>query len=192
MKFEKKNYLALLYFLVPFIGITFFKNISNNPVQKIAIIEENAIINTSQEIMTYDVVDFNYDVKPILSDKCYACHGPDDKARQANLRLDIKSGIETALELNNNQYILDVKHVENSELIKRIESEELNFVMPPPESNLRLSENEKIILKKWIEQGAKWEPHWSYTKPKLYEIPKTIYEDWPTNEIDFFLSLIHI
>ena len=188
MKFEKKNYLALLYFLVPFIGITFFKNISNNPVQKIAIIEENAIINTSQEIMTYDVVDFNYDVKPILSDKCYACHGPDDKARQANLRLDIKSGIETALELNNNQYILDVKHVENSELIKRIESEELNFVMPPPESNLRLSENEKIILKKWIEQGAKWEPHWSYTKPKLYEIPKTIYEDWPTNEIDFFIA----
>ena len=188
MKFEKKNYWALLYFLVPFLGITFFKNISNNPVQKIAIIEENKTIKTSQETITYDVVDFNYDVKPILSDKCYACHGPDDKARQANLRLDIKSGIETALELNNNQYILDVKHVENSELIKRIESEELNFVMPPPESNLKLSENEKIILKKWIEQGAKWKPHWSYTKPKLYEIPKTIYEDWPTNEIDFFIS----
>ena len=188
MKFEKKNYWALLYFLVPFLGITFFKNISNNPVQKISIIEENSTINTSQEIITYDVVDFNYDVKPILSDKCYACHGPDDKARQANLRLDIKSGIETALEPNNNRYILDVKHVENSELIKRIESEELNFVMPPPESNLKLSENEKIILKKWIEQGAKWEPHWSYTKPKLYEIPKIIFEDWPTNEIDFFIS----
>ena len=188
MKFKKQNYWALLYFLVPFLGITFFKNISNNPVQKITIIEENTTINTSQEIITYDVVDFNYDVKPILSDKCYACHGPDDKARQANLRLDIKSGIETALELNNNQYILDVKHVENSELIKRIESEELNFVMPPPESNLKLSENEKIILKKWIEQGAKWEPHWSYTKPKLYDIPKTIFEDWPTNEIDFFIS----
>lgn len=188
MKFKKQNYWALLYFLVPFLGITFFKNILNNPVQKITIIEENTTINTSQEIIKYDVVDFNYDVKPILSDKCYACHGPDDKARQANLRLDIKSGIETALELNNNQYILDVKHVENSELIKRIESEELNFVMPPPESNLKLSENEKIILKKWIEQGAKWEPHWSYTKPKLYDIPKTIFEDWPTNEIDFFIS----
>ena len=188
MKFKKQNYWALLYFLVPFLGITFFKNISNNPVQKITIIEENTTINTSQEIIKYDVVDFNYDVKPILSDKCYACHGPDDKARQANLRLDIKSGIETALELNNNRYILDVKHVENSELIKRIESEELNFVMPPPESNLKLSENEKIILKKWIEQGAKWEPHWSYTKPKLYDIPKTIFEDWPTNEIDFFIS----
>ena len=188
MKFKKQNYWALLYFLVPFLGITFFKNISNNPVQKITIIEENTTINTSQKIIKYDVVDFNYDVKPILSDKCYACHGPDDKARQANLRLDIKSGIETALELNNNRYILDVKHVENSELIKRIESEELNFVMPPPESNLKLSENEKIILKKWIEQGAKWEPHWSYTKPKLYDIPKTIFEDWPTNEIDFFIS----
>jgi len=188
VKFKKQNYWALLYFLVPFLGITFFKNISNNPVQKITIIEENTTINTSQEIITYDVVDFNYDVKPILSDKCYACHGPDDKARQANLRLDIKSGIETALELNNNRYILDVKHVENSELIKRIESEELNFVMPPPESNLKLSENEKIILKKWIEQGAKWEPHWSYTKPKLYDIPKTTFEDWPTNEIDFFIS----
>ena len=188
MKKEKKNYWSLLYFIIPFLGIILFRYISEKPNQEIKIIEENTTIKTSQDILTYDLVDFNYDVKPILSDKCYACHGPDDKARQSNLRLDIKSGIESAMKLNNGQYIIDVKHVEKSGIIKRIKSEELNFVMPPPESNLTLSQREKTILTKWIEQGAKWEPHWSYTKPKSQNIPNVKFKDWTENEIDFFVA----
>ena len=188
MKKEKKNYWSLLYFIIPFLGIILLRYISEKPNQEIKIIEENTTIKTSQDILTYDLVDFNYDVKPILSDKCYACHGPDDKARQSNLRLDIKSGIESAMKLNNGQYIIDVKHVEKSGIIKRIKSEELNFVMPPPESNLKLSQREKTILTKWIEQGAKWEPHWSYTKPKSQNIPNVKFKDWTENEIDFFVA----
>ncbi len=188
MKKEKKNYWSLLYFIIPFLGIILLRYISEKPNQEIKIIEENTTIKTSQDILTYDLVDFNYDVKPILSDKCYACHGPDDKARQSNLRLDIKSGIESAMKLNNGQYIIDVKHVEKSGIIKRIKSEELNFVMPPPESNLTLSQREKTILTKWIEQGAKWEPHWSYTKPKSQNIPNVKFKDWTENEIDFFVA----
>ena len=114
MKKEKKNYWSLLYFIIPFFGVILLRYISEKPNQEIKIIEENTTIKTSQDILTYDLVDFNYDVKPILSDKCYACHGPDDKARQSNLRLDIKSGIESAMKLNNGQYIIDVKHVEKS------------------------------------------------------------------------------
>ena len=188
MKKEKKNYWSLLYFIIPFLGIILLRYISEKPNQEIKIIEENTTIKTSQDILIYDLVDFNYDVKPILSDKCYACHGPDDKARQSNLRLDIKSGIESAMKLNNGQYIIDVKHVEKSGIIKRIKSEELNFVMPPPESNLTLSQREKTILTKWIEQGAKWEPHWSYTKPKSQNIPNVKFKDWTENEIDFFVA----
>ena len=188
MKKEKKNYWSLLYFIIPFFGVILLRYISEKPNQEIKIIEENTTIKTSQDILTYDLVDFNYDVKPILSDKCYACHGPDDKARQSNLRLDIKSGIESAMKLNNGQYIIDVKHVEKSGIIKRIKSEELNFVMPPPESNLTLSQREKTILTKWIEQGAKWEPHWSYTKPKSQKIPNVKFKDWTENEIDFFVA----
>tara|TARA_B100000965_G_scaffold403704_1_gene432530 strand:- start:2622 stop:4934 length:2313 start_codon:yes stop_codon:yes gene_type:complete len=188
LKKEKKNYWSLLYFIIPFLGIILLRYISEKPNQEIKIIEENTTIKTSQDILTYDLVDFNYDVKPILSDKCYACHGPDDKARQSNLRLDIKSGIESAMKLNNGQYIIDVKHVEKSGIIKRIKSEELNFVMPPPESNLTLSQREKTILTKWIEQGAKWEPHWSYTKPKSQNIPNVKFKDWTENEIDFFVA----
>ncbi len=188
MKKEKKNYWSLLYFIIPFFGVILLRYISEKPNQEIKIIEENTTIKTSQDILTYDLVDFNYDVKPILSDKCYACHGPDDKARQSNLRLDIKSGIESAMKLNNGQYIIDVKHVEKSGIIKRIKSEELNFVMPPPESNLTLSQREKTILTKWIEQGAKWEPHWSYTKPKSQNIPNVKFKDWTENEIDFFVA----
>ena len=188
MKKEKKNYWSLLYFIIPFLGIILLRYISEKPNQEIKIIEENTTIKTSQDILTYDLVDFNYDVKPILSDKCYACHGPDDKARQSNLRLDIKSGIESAMKLNNGQYIIDEKHVEKSGIIKRTKSEELNFVMPPPESNLTLSQREKTILTKWIEQGAKWEPHWSYTKPKSQNIPNVKFKDWTENEIDFFVA----
>ncbi|MFL2639169.1 MAG: PSD1 and planctomycete cytochrome C domain-containing protein [Flavobacteriaceae bacterium] len=188
MKKEKKNYWSLLYFIIPFFGVILLRYISEKPNQEIKIIEENTTIKTSQDILIYDLVDFNYDVKPILSDKCYACHGPDDKARQSNLRLDIKSGIESAMKLNNGQYIIDVKHVEKSGIIKRIKSEELNFVMPPPESNLKLSQREKTILTKWIEQGAKWEPHWSYTKPKSQKIPNVKFKDWTENEIDFFVA----
>ena len=98
-----------------------------------ALNKENKAANIS-----YQAVNFNFDVKPILSDKCYTCHGPDDKARKANLRLDIEQGFYAALEDNPNHFVIDKNNPNESEILKRIDSENSNYIMPPPESNLKL------------------------------------------------------
>ena len=104
----------------------------------------------SIEAFTKGKVDFNFHVKPILSDKCFTCHGPDVKKRQANLRLDTEEGAFRALKSDSMHYAIIRGNSEESYLIKRIFSEDPSFRMPPPESNLVLTEQEKNILKKWI------------------------------------------
>ena len=186
-----KNYKRLLlYFLVPFFGIAVIKLIVNNYNSKTIILNNNEdlIQNTSFNESNVSLINYNFDVKPILSDKCYTCHGPDDKARKSNLRLDVKSGFYKHLEGNNNDFVIDRSNPSNSELIKRISSEDVGYIMPPPDSNLKLTAKEKYILKTWIEQGANWESHWSYTKPNLSKIPETIFGEWANNEIDFFIA----
>ena len=166
-----------------------FKYVSSKPaVDDISMSSQtNEIVKTSSKIEVSEV-NFNFDVKPILSDKCYTCHGPDDKARQANLRLDIQDGFYKSLEDNPNHYVINKNNPNESEILKRINSENSIYVMPPPESNLTLSEREKQILKKWVSQGGKWEQHWAYTKPELPKVPEIKNKDWATNEIDFFIS----
>jgi|TARA_B100000768_G_scaffold45791_1_gene44597 hypothetical protein len=184
----KNNYKLLTYFIIPFLGVLLFKYFSESYTTKTVIIQEDMNFNeVDYSGNSFEKVDFNFDVKPILSDKCYACHGPDDKARKANLRLDTKEGFYTSLK-DNDHFVIDRNNPEKSELIKRISSENVSYVMPPPESNLKLTEKEKSILKLWIAQGANWEPHWSYTKPLLPKVPKTVFESWSNNEIDFFIA----
>ena len=187
---ESNSYKLLTYFLIPLLGVLFFKYLSSTPFEtSIDINEEKSYsINTSLSNDNLIKVDFNFDVKPILSDKCYACHGPDDKVRKANLRLDLEKGFYNSLHDDNSKLVIDRKNPNESELIKRIYHEEASEVMPPPESNRKLTNNEKEILKKWIEQGAQWQPHWSYTKPILPKIPKTTFSNWCNNEIDFFIA----
>ncbi|MCH1558187.1 MAG: PSD1 and planctomycete cytochrome C domain-containing protein, partial [Flavobacteriaceae bacterium] len=134
-----------------------------------------------------NLVDFNFDVKPILSDKCYTCHGPDDKARKANLRLDTENGFYKALEDNPNHFVIDKNNLVESEILKRISSKNSIYKMPPPESNLDLSDREKEILKKWVLQGGKWKKHWAYIKPELPIVPEVENINWTTNEIDYFI-----
>ena len=93
-----------------------------------------------------------------------------------------------SLEDNPNHFVINKKSPNESEILKRINSENSIYVMPPPESNLILSEKEKQILKKWINQGGKWEPHWAYTKPELPKLPDTNFKNWATNEIDLFVA----
>jgi len=180
----------LLFFLLPLVGILIFKFISTQPsIKEISI--DNSTIQNSVDNTTntnYKEVNFNFDVKPILSDKCYTCHGPDDKARKANLRLDIEEGFYSALEENPNHFVIDKNNPNKSEILKRIDSEEAKYVMPPPESNLKLTEKEKEILKNWVAQGGKWEPHWAYTKPELPDLPEINIENWASNEIDYFIA----
>ncbi len=134
-----------------------------------------------------DKISFNFHVKPILSDRCFKCHGPDENTREAGLRLDTKEGAFAALGKAKDHYAIIPGDVENSTLVQRIFSDDPEEVMPSLESNLTLDEYEKQILKKWIQQGAEWQQHWSFTPPKQSDIPEVVQKDWPKNEIDYFI-----
>lgn len=115
-------------------------------------------------------VDFNYHIKPILSDRCFACHGPDDKARKADLRLDIEEEALAAMS-ESGRRMIQPGNLSDSELYHRISSDDPEYIMPPPESNLFLSDEEKALLSQWIEQGAEYKPHWSFISPERPDLP---------------------
>ncbi|WP_289644953.1 DUF1553 domain-containing protein [Maribacter aestuarii] len=134
-----------------------------------------------------DVIDFNFHVKPILSDRCYTCHGPDANSRKAGLRLDIEENAFATLESRNTAFVKGSPG--SSESIRRILSSDPEVQMPPPESNLSLSKTEKAILIKWIEQGANWKKHWAFLQLEKPNIPKVENDSWPHhNEIDQFIQ----
>jgi len=116
-------------------------------------------------------IDFNFHVQPILSDRCYSCHGPDEAARKAGLRFDLAETAFEALE-SGNGYPIVKGNINKSQLVQRILSTDPELVMPTPESNLTLSTEEKATLIKWIDQGAEWKDHWAFTAPTLPEIPQ--------------------
>ena len=121
-------------------------------------------------------VRFNRDIRPILSDKCFACHGPDAKARKAKLRLDVR---EDALE------VLNLKNPNASELMKRIMAPDEGDVMPPPETHKKVTRREINQLREWIAAGAKYEGHWSFL-PIRDPKPPAVKSGWPRNSIDQF------
>ena len=132
-------------------------------------------------------ISFNFHVKPILSDKCFACHGPDANKRKAGLRLDVEKDAKAELTENPGKYAIKQGSIESSELIHRIVSEDPSIMMPPPDSHLELTSDEKEILRKWIDQGAKYERHWAFITPVKSSMPEINSVDWPLNEIDYFI-----
>lgn len=132
-------------------------------------------------------VDFNRDIRPILSNKCFKCHGPDKAERQGGtegLRLDTEAGAFEDL----GEYSVIVRgKPEESELVRRIESTDGDDKMPPPKSGKQLSAKEIELLKQWIAGGAKYAQHWSYVKPVRPPIPQVQQSRWPQNEVDYFL-----
>ena len=135
-----------------------------------------------------DVISYNYDVRPILSDKCFNCHGPDAQKREAGLRLDIASEAYKALQEHPQKHALVPGKPETSELFVRITTTDTSLLMPKVSSKLpRLSEHEVAILKKWIAQGAKYEPHWAFVVPQKAPLPAVEDKSWPVNEIDYFI-----
>jgi hypothetical protein len=121
----------------------------------------------AQEELLPDKVDYNFHIKPILSDRCFKCHGPDRTKVEAGLQLTSQNGSTAKLESGNTAIVPG--NIERSELVKRILSTDPEEMMPPPESHLTLTDNERAMLIKWIDDGAKFEPHWSLkkiTKPK--------------------------
>jgi hypothetical protein len=177
----KKN---IYYFLIPFLAILALKYFDSFSVsEQITGVESSEILILQKNIP--ETVDFNFHVKPIISDKCFACHGPDEKERAANLRLDTEDGLYQLTE-ELSSYVVDKKSPKKSEMLNRIFHENPSIVMPPPESNLVLSDYEKEILNKWILQGGKWKKHWSYNKPIKPQTPDVKNKSWINNDIDYF------
>ncbi len=132
-----------------------------------------------------DEVDFNFHVRPILVQNCFLCHGPDPSSRKANLRLDTYEGATALLE--SGYQAINPGHANRSEVIQRVTNTDPELKMPPPESNLKLSEKDIKILKKWIDQGAEWKKHWAFIPPQK-EIQDKFEKRDVSQTIDGFIS----
>lgn len=135
-----------------------------------------------------DKISYNFHVRPILSDKCFTCHGPDKQQLKAGLRLDIAENAYAPLKETPGAFAIVPGKPEVSEIIKRISSQDPDYQMPTPESHLELlNEREINILVQWIAQGAVYERHWAFSAPVKPALPKIKNKQWPNNEIDHFL-----
>src|SRR5205809_1682656 len=129
-------------------------------------------------------VDFDREIRPILSDTCFACHGPDEKQRMAKLRLDTKDGL---FEDRGTHKLVVPGDLASSLLYQRISAPDKAKRMPPPYAQRHLTDQQVDLIRRWIEQGAKWELHWAFVPPKRPELPKVSDTKWPRNAIDHFI-----
>ena len=134
-----------------------------------------------------DIVDYNFHIRPILSDRCFKCHGPDANKREAGLRLDTEEGAFAALKDNPGKHVIIPGDPLNSALYARLVSSDTSELMPPPSSNLALTKTEIEIIRKWIEQGAKYKKHWSFIAPQRPAVPAVDKDLNPRNPIDNFV-----
>ena len=125
-------------------------------------------------------LEYNRDIRPILSDKCFSCHGADSASRKADLRLDQR---ENAVEMG----AIAGGDIDASEMIARILTDDPDTLMPPPETKKVLSASDKETLQRWVEEGAAYQPHWSYIAPQKSELPAVQNESWVKNTIDQFV-----
>ena len=131
-----------------------------------------------------DTLRFNRDIRPILSGKCFSCHGPDANHREADLRFDNREGALADL----GGYAAVVPgSPEKSELLARIHTDDADDLMPPPKTGKPLTDAEKQLLRDWIAQGAEYEQHWAYLPAKRPALPKVGNRAWPSGAIDHFI-----
>ena len=183
-----KKFTPLLYFLGAFvlaIGVKYYykDQPTSQMVGLIATVDGEKLEEAIPERISY-----NFDVKPILSDKCYTCHGPDPKSVQGEFRLDISDHWYRPSEEDPSKQIIFPGEISKSELVDRIHSSRASHLMPPPESNLELTEREKKIIEKWIEQGAEWDTHWAYNPPVKRDPTTKGFDSWSTHTIDRFVA----
>jgi hypothetical protein len=131
------------------------------------------------------IIEFNRDVRPILSDKCFNCHGPDAVAKKIPLRLDSEAAAKA--DLGGRHAIID-GDTSNSEIIQRITSENKGKRMPPVYSGLKLTDAETETLRTWVAQGAKWQKHWSFIPPARPPLPEVHHATWVKTPIDAFVA----
>lgn len=129
-----------------------------------------------------DEVQFNRDIRPILANHCFTCHGPDAAQRQADLRLDL----ESAAKADRDPKVIIAHKSQSSELVKRISIADQDLVMPPVEFEKPLSAKQKKLLTQWIDQGAPWDDHWAFVPPVSPPLP-TAKQEWVNNSVDQFV-----
>lgn len=127
---------------------------------------------------------FNRDIRPILSDNCFHCHGPDPEKRKGNLRLDTERDAKSPID---GRLCINPAHPEKSTLLERITSADPEEQMPPPRSGRRLSAEQIRLLRTWIEQGAPWQEHWAFGPPLSAPIPSPSRPEWVRNPVDAFI-----
>ena len=143
------------------------------------------LVSLSGVLSAAESVSFNRDIRPLLSDHCYACHGPAEKGRKAGLRLDVKEGALGMAE--SGLRVIEPGSAARSELYARMSSSDQDELMPPAEFHLPLSKEQIDLIKRWIDEGGEWEEHWSFAPLKPLSPPATADNDWPRNEIDRFV-----
>ena len=129
-------------------------------------------------------VEFNRDIRPILSDNCFTCHGPDERQRQVNLRLDTREGIFAE---RGGYRVVAPESPGESRLLQRISADTEAQRMPPSWSGKQLTPDQIDLIRTWIEQGAKWRQHWAFSPPQQPQLPPVGATDWPRNGIDYFV-----
>lgn len=130
-------------------------------------------------------VDFNRDIRPLLSKNCFHCHGPDPETREAGLRLDQRPSAIAKLE--SEEHAIVPGDAEKSELIQRLTSSDEYLVMPPHDVGEKLTPAQIQKIKTWIEQGAPYARHWSFAPPQRPALPEVTQKNWPANAIDYFV-----
>ena len=127
---------------------------------------------------------FDRDIRPLLSDNCFTCHGPDAKQRKAKLYLDSE---EDVFKVRGDYSAVVPGDVAKSELFRRLTTKDTDERMPPPKSDRQLTKEEIDRIRRWIEQGAKWRGHWSFQRPERPPLPPVTDESWTRNAIDTFI-----
>ena len=131
-----------------------------------------------------DRIDFNRDIRPILSDKCFRCHGPDSATREAGLRLDLEDDAKAE---RDGHFVIVAGKINESELIRRIQSDDQSQRMPPAVSGKEISSKEINLLRRWIAEGGEWSLPWSYVRPVVHASPAVKDKAWRLNWIDDFV-----
>ena len=123
----------------------------------------------AQQAMGNERITFSNDIQPILSDTCFACHGPDDDSRQSDLRFDTQDG--TFIELGSGQQSIVPGKPDQSEVYLRITSDDAEVKMPPPDFERQLTSQQIEKIRQWIAQGAEWQEHWAFVTPIRPKLP---------------------
>ena len=134
-----------------------------------------------------DEIDYNWHVRPILSENCFKCHGPDPSARKAELRLDVGELAVKELPKSPGKYAIVPHDTARSELVRRITSKDVDERMPPESTHKQLTAHQIAVLRHWIENGAEYRPHWAFIPPKRSAVPQTALDSRAANEIDRFI-----